>query len=479
MLNSSIRVGLLVGALLVLATEQAQADISWSGNYRIEAVKVKGAELDSNQHSKAYLLHHLVLQPKLVAADGINIYGRFDLLNSPVTDNNLAGQSFGTGPSSSTGPQTAGAANTPSNVFSDNQDFNSPLLVTQLYATWTQEFGVFVVGRAPLRFGLGMTYSDGSGLFDHYMTSRDMIGYKAVLGNLSVMPILAKVNEGNLNDEDDVNDYILNVQYDNPETDLSLGIMYQLRVATRAGNDAPNDGSAGGGGAASTGVTEGFKSQNINVFTGQKWGNLALGLEGGFNSGDTGLKQTSGGGVKLNSYGVAADLTYANPDSKWSYGTRAGIATGDDPGTPDTFEGFIFNRNYNVGMLLFNHPLGGGDHLRTGVVRNTTTAASNQIDTEAVSNTMYLAPGFQHRWKENMTWGGTFVWATAQAEAYPGMAKDLGYELDLNFTYKPYEKMRWITEIGMMSPGDAWKTGGVTFDNRFTYGITTKAAITF
>ncbi len=473
MRKSSIRVGLLVGAVVLvtgLLTQTAHADISWSGNYRIEAVKVKGAELDSTQQSKAYLLHRLVLQPKLVAADGINIYGRFDLLNDTTASDNLAGQSFGTGPSSSAGPQAG--ANTPSNVFSDNQDYNSPLLVTQLYATWTQEFGVFVVGRAPLRFGLGMTYSDGSGLFDHYMTSRDMIGYKAVLGNLSVMPMLAKVNEGALNDEDDVNDYILNIQYDNPETDLELGLMYQLRVATRAGNDAPN---AGGAAAA----TEGFKSQNINLFTGQKWGNLALGLEGGFNSGDTGLKQAGGGGVKLNSYGIAANLNYANPESKWSYGTRAGIATGDDSGTPDTYEGFIFNRNYNVGMLLFNHPLGGGDHLRTSVIRDTTTSASNQIDTEAVSNTMYIAPGFQHRWKETIEWGATFVWATAQAEAYPGMAKDLGYELDLNFTYKPYEKMRWITEIGMMSPGDAWKTGGAGFDNRFTYGITTKAAITF
>jgi hypothetical protein len=154
MRKSSIRVALLVGATVLvtgLLTQTAHADISWSGNYRIEAVKVKGAELDSNQHSKAYLLHHLVLQPKLVAADGINIYGRFDLLNDAAS-NNVAGQSFGAGPSSSTGPITAGTGNTPSNVFSDNQDYNSPLLVTQLYGTWTQEFGVFVVGRAPFRF---------------------------------------------------------------------------------------------------------------------------------------------------------------------------------------------------------------------------------------------------------------------------------------------------------------------------------------
>lgn len=482
MRKNSIRVGLLVGAM-ILATEQSRADISWSGNYRVEAVHVKGAELDSNQLTKAYLLHHLVLQPKLVAADGINIYGRFDLLNNAGTDN-VAGQTFGSGPNSNptgnTGPQTG--ANTPSNVFSDNQNVQSPLLVTELYATWTQEFGVFVVGRAPLRFGLGMNYSDGSGLFDHYISTRDMIGYRAVLGNLSIMPILAKVNEGNVGDEDDVNDYIIHIQYDNPETDLSLGVFYQMRTATRAGNDAPN------ANAGSEVSTSGWKTQQINVFTGQKWGNTALGLEGGFLSGDTGLKQSAGGGgIKVNGYGVAAELSHANPESKWAYMLKGGIATGDDPNTADTYEGFIFNRNYNVGMLLFNHPLGQEDHLRTGAVRagaTTANSASNEIDTEAVSNAMFLAPSFQHKWKDNLQWGGTFVWATLQDNNFGTVSgdKDLGYEVDLNVTYKPYEKMRWVTEVGALIPGGAWNAGtaGATaYENKLTYGITTKAAITF
>ena len=133
-------------------------------------------------------------------------------------------------------------------------------------------------------------------------------------------------------------------------------------------------------------------------------------------------------------------------------------------------------------MLLFNHPLGHGDHLRTAPIRDVTTPASNQIDTEAVSNAMFFAPNFQHRWKDNLSWGGSFVWATANTSAFTGMDKALGYELDLNLTYKPYEKMRWITEVGMLSPGEAWRAGATTTtdnENRFAYGITTKAAITF
>lgn len=476
-LENLVRVALLVGAM-ILATENSRADISWSGNYRIEAVQIKGAELD-NRLTKAYLLHHLVLQPKLVAADGINIYGRFDLLNNSGTDN-VAGQTFGSGPSSATGPQAG--ANTPSNVFSDNQNVQSPLLVTQLYATWTQEFGVFVVGRAPLRFGLGMSYSDGSGLFDHYMSTRDMIGYRAVLGNLSVMPMIAKISEGNTGDEDDVNDYMVHVAYDNPETDLSLGAFYSMRTATRTGNDGPNAGSP------TTANTSGFKSQQVNLFTGTKWGTTSLGLEGAFVSGNTGQKDLNGAGVKINSYGVAAQLAHANPDSKWSWMLKGGVASGDDPNTTNSYEGFIFNRNYDVGMLLFNHPMGQEDHLRTGMVRApssaTTTNASAQLDTEAVSNTMYLAPSFQHRWKDNLQWGATFVWANLQKNNFVGVTgdKDLGYELDMNLTYKPYEKMRWITEIGTLFPGNAWKAGTAganAYDNKFAYGITTKAAISF
>jgi hypothetical protein len=160
---------------------------------------------------------------------------------------------------------------------------------------------------------------------------------------------------------------------------------------------------------------------------------------------------------------------------------KTGVASGDDPGTDDVYEGFIFSRNYDVAMLMFNHPLGQTDFFRTGLVRNTTVKAKDQPDTEAISNAIYFAPSFQQQWKENLSWGGTLVYGLLNKNPIPnsGTSTSLGFETDLNITYKPYERLTWVTEAGFLFPGDAWKGGSSNFETKFGYGVTTKAAIAF
>jgi hypothetical protein len=161
----------------------------------------------------------------------------------------------------------------------------------------------------------------------------------------------------------------------------------------------------------------------------------------------------------------------------------------------------VFNRNYDVAMLMFNHPLGQADFLRTGLYRNTTLAqlpvgntttiapsatASNQIDTEALSNAFYLAPSFQYKFRETAQFGGTFVYGRlvqdpllTQAGVAAGTDKSLGYEVDVNFTFKPYERFTWFSEAGLLIPGKAWQGGSIGYANSVAYGFGTKAAISF
>lgn len=479
--------GLLAGGVLAFITtgpvHRAQAaDLTWGGTYRIEAVKVKNSELTGDDSNKAYLLHHLVLTPKIIAADGLTIHSRFDIFNNAsFGQNNQAGEVFGLGPRIGTGVGQDPSNN--NNVFARAQR-SGDLAVTQLYATWTQEFGQFIVGRTPLHFGLGTALNAGNGPFDHYFDTRDLLGYKIVMGNLFFLPMLGKVSEGNLGEEDDVNDYMLHVQYDNPETDLSLGFYYDLRIAT-AGNDAPAGTVIGGAGAT---VGDTYKTTLIGLYSSQKLGDFTIGVEADLLSGDTGVRSIVApvDNVKLNSYGVAGEIKWAPKDAALTGGLKLGIASGDDPGTSDTYEGFIFSRNYDVAMLMFNHPLGQRDFFRTSLIRDTdvtTTAGkpSNQIDTEAISNAVYFAPTLQYQAKENMFWGGSLIYGILNKDpiAGSGTSSNLGFEIDVNFTYKPYERLTWVTEVGLLFPGDAWKGGSTGLDNKFAYGIVTKAAITF
>lgn len=468
------------------------ADLTWGGFYRFEAVKVNNAELTSDKSDKAYGLHHLVLLPKLVAADGLTLHARLDILNDPVHGingngqiNSVAGDLLGNGPGTTVSGATGPSTGADSNAWGRTMRAGT-LAITELWASWTQEFGQLTVGRAPIQFGLGTAFNAGQGLFDHFIDTRDMVSYKVVLGNFSITPMFGKMSEGGLSAEDDVDDYIVHFQYDNPDSELSLGFIYDLRVAL--GNDSPIPPSST---YWPTGFTRSgsFKNTLMGVFLSEKalpW--LRASVEADMLSGDAGVLNASGAGVGLNAFGLAAEIaTIPSAEDRWSGVFKFGMATGDDPGTTDTYEGFAFNRNYDVALLMFNHPLGKADFMRTGMIRKATDAASSQIDTEALSNAIYFAPSVKYRAKDNLAWGATFVYAllnkdpisATSGSGNAGTATDLGYELDLNVTYKPLERLTWITEAGFLLPGSAWKGGSNSWENKFAYGIVTKAAINF
>ena len=471
-------------AILMFVSIARASDLSWSGTYRFEGVRIDDPDLNDKKRDKNYMLHHLVLQPKMVAADGVTIYSRFDLFNNGTFgNNNQLGQFFGDGVRQGTAATaTTGAGD--SNVLSQNQN-SEMLAVTQLYVQWAQEFGSLVVGRAPVHFGLGITHNAGNGPFDHYFDTKDMVGYKVTTGNLYIMPMIAKSSEGSLGHEDDVNDYILHFQYENPETELALGIFAEWRFATVSGTDTP-EGDNGGMGGAGASLASDYKHRLVNLYSTQRFGNFKFGLEAGLLNGDSGINTAAGNAVRLNGYGIAGELAYQKPDGRWDAAVRFGVASGDNPGTDDSYEGFIFDRNYDVAFMMFNHPLGLGDTLRTRLATANTAAvgasASDMPDVEALSNAFYVSPRFNKRAGEKTAWGAAFTWAKAGEEAIAnsGTGTDLGFELDLNWTYRPYERLLWSTDVGFLFPGDAWKAGNANAAfSDFAYGVVTKAAISF
>ncbi|MDX9732473.1 MAG: hypothetical protein RBT63_11930, partial [Bdellovibrionales bacterium] len=462
----------LVAAFSTMAVAQQSqaADIQWGGLYRAEGIRIHNPELSGSNTDKAYMLHHLVLAPKIVAADGMTIFGRFDVLNGAgFGANSQAGEFIGQGVGQS--PPAPGTGAWDSNVLSRGQAFGG-IAVSELYMSWAHEFGQLVVGRAPLHFGMGAWFNSGRGNFDHYLTTLDMVGYKIVAGNLFIMPILGKVNEGAVDKEDDVNDYMVHVQYDNPETELSIGLLYQIRAGT--GNDSPvNSDLIGGAGSTLHGN---YKHNYIGLYSSQKLSDFTVAVEAGILSGEAGVRSAAGQDVKLDGFGIAAEVSWKPEASNWSAWVKAGFASGDDPSTNDAQEGFVFSRNYRIAQMLFTHPLGQGDFLRTGLHRNAAAGASSQIDTEAISNVTYLAPSIQYRASDRWAYGGTLATGWLNKEPFVGgsTATDLGYELDLNISWTPFDRFTWINEVGLLFPGEAWKAGPANLDNSFAYGITTK-----
>lgn len=479
-----------LAALTVSTIAVNAAEVTWDGTYRAEAISVQNPALNNKaRFDKSYILHHAVLQPKIVALDGLNLYGRIDIFNNSNYPATQMGDYLGGAPSTG---NSQGAGGTAVNTQAQQTD---TIQLSHFYLKWATEYGALFVGRTPLQFGLGITHNAGLGLFDHYFDTHDLVGYKFIAGNLFFMPMYGKVKEGGLSTEDDINDYIMHMQYDNPDTELSLGLFYDVRIATKTGN-AGADGAAAGspyGGAGAT-KTGSFETKTLNIFVARNIGNFRVGFESSFANGKTGVSDSSGREVSLDAYALAGELAW-QPSGRWTFDMKLGLATGDDPGTTDKFEGYLFDRNYDLGWLMFNHKLGSYDVLGTGSFRSTPGAGQTDhdfSDTEYISNTFYLAPGAKYNLSESWNLNTRVVWAQVQRpqKVYDATGtvviedgektkNSLGIEWDLGVGYKPNNNLSLEAGAGFLFPGDAFKGGNANLPADFGYGLQVKTAVRF
>ncbi|MCB0349963.1 MAG: hypothetical protein KDD38_02195 [Bdellovibrionales bacterium] len=456
-------------AVIFMSPKLFAGDLEWSGLYRFEGTQLNYPSLDTGSGArKEYAIHNLILRPKIVAADGLYINAQFNIFNSDAY--NQLGAYFGDGLGTGT-PTSSNDSNTASENLASEQ-----LAVTQFYLTFIQEYGRLIVGRAPLQFGLGITHNAGAGLFDHYSDTRDMVGYKIMMGNFYFFPSYAKINEGGLSSYDDINEWNYQLVYENPDSDASMGVHYQTRKAVNGGNDFP----------ATTvgGVVNGeYNSKNFNVFFKKETDNYNVGFEVAQQGGDTGVLA----GVKsmsLGGFAAALEYEWHPKENKKTFGIKAGMATGDDPTTDDSFEGFIFDRNYDVAMFLFNHGMGQSDVLHTALIGRSATSVRDEPDTEAISNVTYISPYMKYKYSDKMSFVGVFTTGmlsddTVMENTTLTMDTNLGYEFDFSVVYSVSDKITWVNQFGYFAPGDAWKAGTLNYDNDSIYGFVTKAAVSF
>lgn len=459
--------------LLAASVSQAMS-LDWTGNYRFEFTQVDRPSLTSPPETKSYGLNYLSLSPKIIATDGITVTAKFDILanQDAAYVNSQAGQLWGQA-------LTPTAADTSRNNVMARSKPATGVNVSQLYMTVDQEYGSLLLGRAPYEFGMGILYNAGDGAFDHWSNSSDLVAYKFIVGNLSFMPMIARVAVENTAQANMIQDEILQFQYDSKDTGSMIGFVLGRRRSALPMNDTPV-GATGIGGAGSF-VRDVYSMQTNSFILGRTWDSFKFRMEAAFTTGDYGVQSVSGENIKNNSYGVAIEMDFPRPESKWETSIKLGAASGDDASTVDR-EGFFFDRNYDVAMLMFNHRLGQRDFLGTNLIKDTSShGLSNSIDDETISNAMFLAPKLRYAWSERMNINNTLIYAQLMANSTNSVdfKKDLGLEWDIELEYKPRTNVRWVNQLGLLMPGGAFKDGASNLTNGFNYGFATKAAITF
>lgn len=454
--------------------------VDWSGVYRFEYSDINKPSLDDNNgDNKSYGVHFLSLKPRIIVSDGIQIHTRLDFLSnkSPDYANSQIGQTWG-------GSDFGKGYNGSSGVNNTTRSYqvNTNVKIREMYLKVEEEYGAFLLGRAPYEFGLGATYNAGVGPFDHWFDTRDMIAYKFFMGNMSIMPMISRSYDrgpgtGELNQ-----DQLIEFIYNNQDIGAKIGLLMERKKASASAvSDAVNSSwaSALNNGTAPTAVGK-MDLERTSFLFGRKWETFSFEFEASVEKGDTGYAKTVGDNIELNSSGITAELEYRATDSKWGHGLWLGMASGDNPGSTK-FEGFQFDRNYDVAMLMFNHRLGQQDFLRTNVIKNGTLSSDETYDDEAISNATYLSYRAKYDWKDRWKWGGSLTYAQLmdKVNSVSDMKKDLGLELDISLTYVPRKGVEWVNEVGLFSPGEAFKNGSANLENQAAFGFTSKAAISF
>ncbi|UXR64307.1 alginate export family protein [Bdellovibrio bacteriovorus] len=462
MLNKNLLKALGLSVALLSPAAHAMS-LDWSGGYRFEWTEVDRPSLGTPTERKAYGTNYLYLSPKVVAADGVNVVSRFDILNSQAYPNSQLGDIWGL--------NTGAQGNT-------NNQGSTDVKVSQLYLTVNQEYGALIVGRAPFDFGLGMTYSSGKGMFDHWYDTRDMVAYKIVVGDWFFMPSLGRKQSTGFGQGGSVTTMGFQLQYESEENKSLLGIYQET---TKGVKEAVNYSAAQIAAYGGDGANSNTNIQRTNFVLGRGFDSFDFKFEAGFQSGETGVTNGTKD-IGLNGYGLAMEFNVPAKESKWDYRVRLGMATGND--SSNDFGGYAFNRNYDVAMLLFNHRLGGQDFLNTNVVKDGTRSIGDSADDESISNTIYFAPSVNYAWSERIDLRNTLVYAQLMQTQNSSVdsSKDLGLEWDIDVVYKHSDRIQWVNQVGLLFPGEAWKNGtgaGGDLDNGFTFGFASKAAISF
>lgn len=493
-----LRVGLLqlssaTALLLSLSfTQPAQAmAIDWSGRYRFEVYDIENTSLAKNGKStKAYWAHNFDLRPEVIVNDSLRMKALVTLTPTGTPGFQL-GQTMGS--RNAAGSLGGYASETASydNMVLQESNKEAGIGVRFAYAEWLHEFGMVTVGRRPLDFGLGLLFSSGSRDFDHWYDSIDGFGYQMSMGAFEAEVILGYQYEGDISRTDDVRDMIARVGYVSESSAIELGALIRQRNAgpsilppfeTTPISTLP-PGFAGDGDPATV-QTGRYNVQDVHFFVSSLPSDklLQYGFEFGFQSGNLGITNQDASTVKMEGYGFAGEVSYGKDKKDVNYSLLFGFASGDNPDTTDVYEGFVFDRNYDIAFLMLNHPLGqvAGLSGGAGYRLNPSGSAESLFDEERVGNVVYFSPRLN--WQLSNKYGFQFAFTTAQLNAAPlsEMENALGTELDIHFNYKPYDQMTWRTSIGYVIPGGAFK-GSATAPNQIqgTYGIMTQAAINF
>ena len=427
--------------------------MNFSGNYRTQADFYNNLSLGAPgvpNDNKTFIESRALLDPEVVIDDHFVVNSQWSLLNSPTLSTSAIDGGQG------------------GYIFGDPSA--SALVFNRAWLEWTSDFGVLRVGRMPFSWGYGLIWDAGDNIWDNFQTTLDRIEYRLHLGHVIGGIAYSKpLKLSVLDDENDGDFYTVFLQYNNPESDVEAGILYekQARSTTQAAELTQNAPTQPGQAVnprynpyqlpsnysnpyslsvntpwpISNNVVDLYLKKSIDYFSfggevGWLSGTSAYG--GQFDSLNA-LAVTLNAAFELHSFKAFIEALYASGDDNLSAGHNNG------------FE--LLHRNRSPGLILGQELLGAyaGNNVGWGNL----TVYGNQ---NSFSGVFYVHPGVRVDWTPSFSTGAEMVLAR-KASVQQGEGTNLGVELDISAEYAIYKNFIVGGEAGYLFAGDGILAG--------------------
>lgn len=428
-------------ALLVLASLSAEsqaAEVQFEGFYRARFRMIDTLSLNRDIQASEGLAtlaqHRLWLKPRFLLSEHVGLFVEIRALDGVPWGTQVGDYDALGAPNALEYGLTAPTSAT---------DEATTLLDITLWRAYGQvhtPLGLFTFGRVPLHWGTGIWLNDGysvNPLYADYGDTTDRVMFERLVED-SVY-IRASVDlpaERLVGENDDTTAFGVAGAY--KSEDINVGVLAQLD------HRAPR-------------ADEGLRS--LNVFTVDVAGDavvgkldLALEAIGQFGGGDV---EDRANDAVIEDAGITAvgGVLQAGLDlAPWRVELDGGFATGDGQANVD-LRTFAFDRDYSVGMFLFEQPM------------PTLATAAGERDYEAVvtgtalSNALYVKPRVKLDPIEGVTVDASWLGArVAKAQEFAGVKQSRGYgnEFQLGASYHGVPHFTVDGRFGLFLPGSAY-----------------------
>lgn len=407
---------------LAAATSAHAAELTWEGFYRGRGLIFDSLSLSTtNEYAEGtshYFDHRLLLKPSFLASEHASVHAQLDVFQL---------LQFGAQPDTYVDPVSGEQRAVP-----EVDGVATPgvgLAAVRAWAEGYTPYGRFSIGRMPMQWGSGILWNDGTATDAEHGDSADRIAFSTRVGPVFGMLAWDVHYEGLLAGDDDMQAASLALGYRTETAGIGLLNNYRYRDA---------------------------EPSTWQGYTGDLWAFAELGpmrveLEGvGIFAGGDLDEDTND--VTVMSFGVMARGRYTA--SKFWIGAEFGAASGDEDNSDSAIHTFSFDRDHNVGILLFEESM---PTLEAPVANDANGGRTYDavLTGDGIGNAIYFRPEVRYRIVPEVEAGLAWLTATeAQGQdEHETTAGGYGNEFDLVVRADPYPHVFAELTVACFLPG--------------------------